>query len=440
MIEIEYLEEEIPVYDITVEDNHNFFANDILVHNCLEINLPSFADEDFKIYTSDLYAFKSWFENVRMEGKWIDIYKILKYKKDSEIKTSSLYIRHPEIVKEFFDIASLNKDEVNDNEYTLNFGEIFSCILGGINFGYYGPDKDKDARDNLMFKNMFLLTWFLDSMIDYQDYAGIKPFENFTKNRRALGISPGNLYYLLAQYNADYSSLRARQIVDNIMETMNYTGILSSVCKSMIDGKCYLFNDTKYSKGILPRDTYNKNVDEFTDDKNLWRGAGYYSKWLNLKKLIQRYGMRNSTLFTAVPSSNSSRPGNMISGINPPQGLDYVVKDKKVSVKVLVPEVDKYKDFYKRNLAWDHDAIEYWKLIAVIQKWTDQSISLNEYVDYTKYSDEKIPDKEVLKRDAFTIKYGIKALYYIKPKTTKEDSLNQNEPEPDACASGGCNL
>lgn len=37
---IEYLNEEIPVYDITVEDNENFYANDILVHNCAEILLP----------------------------------------------------------------------------------------------------------------------------------------------------------------------------------------------------------------------------------------------------------------------------------------------------------------------------------------------------------------------------------------------------------------
>jgi len=41
MLKIEYLEEEIPVYDITVEGTHNFFANDILVHNCQEITLPT---------------------------------------------------------------------------------------------------------------------------------------------------------------------------------------------------------------------------------------------------------------------------------------------------------------------------------------------------------------------------------------------------------------
>jgi hypothetical protein len=36
MIKIEKVKNR-PVYDITVNKNHNFYANDILVHNCAEI-------------------------------------------------------------------------------------------------------------------------------------------------------------------------------------------------------------------------------------------------------------------------------------------------------------------------------------------------------------------------------------------------------------------
>ena len=39
MIKIEHLNDEEPVYDITVKDNENFYANNILVHNCAEILL-----------------------------------------------------------------------------------------------------------------------------------------------------------------------------------------------------------------------------------------------------------------------------------------------------------------------------------------------------------------------------------------------------------------
>ena len=45
MLRIEEIKEECAVYDITVEDNHNFYANNILVHNCTEIMEVSTPDE-----------------------------------------------------------------------------------------------------------------------------------------------------------------------------------------------------------------------------------------------------------------------------------------------------------------------------------------------------------------------------------------------------------
>jgi len=41
MLKIKKLTAREAVYDITVEDNHNFYANNILVHNCAEIDLPT---------------------------------------------------------------------------------------------------------------------------------------------------------------------------------------------------------------------------------------------------------------------------------------------------------------------------------------------------------------------------------------------------------------
>ncbi len=429
------------VYKVNAEEIQRHGAYDLplnMSNLCLEIVNPAFPDEDLIIYVENIKTFDDWFDKIKEEGKWIDIYKVAKYKaKSVEEACEKLFIRNKDAVEEFFILASLDKKD-KFSKKLINFGEIASCILGGINFGNFGPDKEKRERFRLMLKNSFLLTWFLDYMIDYQDYAGIKTFEKFTKERRALGISPGNLYYLLAQWNADYDSQLAREIVNENMELMSFCLTLSSAAHAIHRGKCKLFNDTLYSKSIFPIDTYNKNVDELASNELVLGNK----LWTELKNIVKKYGMRNSTLMTAVPSSNSSRPGNMISGINPPQGLSYVVKDKKVSVKVLVPEVNKYKEFYKRNLAWEHDNIEYWKMIAVFQKWIDQAISLNQYVDYTKYDDERIPEEEVLYTDLFTVKYGIKTLYYVKPKTTSEDALNQkgDESEEVGCSGGGCTL
>lgn len=46
---IEIIENE-DVYDLTIEDNHNFFANGLLVHNCVEIGMiPYFLEKETKI-------------------------------------------------------------------------------------------------------------------------------------------------------------------------------------------------------------------------------------------------------------------------------------------------------------------------------------------------------------------------------------------------------
>ena len=63
-LKIEYLENEEAVYDISVEDNHNFFANDILVHNCTEIALFSDDDHTFSCVLSSM--------NASLYDKWKD--------------------------------------------------------------------------------------------------------------------------------------------------------------------------------------------------------------------------------------------------------------------------------------------------------------------------------------------------------------------------------
>ena len=409
---IEYLEEEISVYDITVEDNHNFFANGILVHNCTEINLPAYPDEDFIVKVKNKKQFKEWIDKLYAEGKWYSLYRHFEYGEENEISKE---------MKQYLD--------ENGKNFVINFGEIFSCILGGLNIGILPLDKEK--RIKKIKKLMDILVRFLDEMIDLQDYANIKPFEKFTKNRRAIGISPGNMFYLLARAGYDYDSVEARNLIHEIMEEMLYYGLDASSNLAQKRGKCNYFADTKYSDGILPIDTYNKNVDTLHNQK-------LSLDWNSLKEKIKKYGLRNSTLLTVVPSSNSSRPANMISGINPPQSLEPTIEDNRLKIKSLLPDIEKYKDYYTKHLAWNIDTIEYWKLVAIIQKFVDQAISLNEYVDYSKYPNKQLPYSEAVKRDFFTIKYGIKTLYYAKSKTQEE--LDMKIETEEGCSSGGCTL
>ena len=441
MLIIEELDKEIPVYDITVQDNSNFYGNDILVHNCTEIGLPSFPDEDFKLNISpDRHnEYSAFIENLYEDGIWYQLYRYFQFDIIDD-KNKSLVQKHNEFLLTEEELELLTDEELLNTEYFLNFGEIFSCILGGINFGNLSTDNEE--RRKQLEKNMYLMVYFLNELIDAQDYQNIKPFEKFTKNRRALGISPGNYFYMLAKHNYNYDSPEARALTAVVFEEFLYYGLKASNELAQKKGKCKYFNDTKYSDGILPIDTYEKNVDTLYNLKNLPLSKAVSitpEMWNTLKANIIKFGMLNSTLLTAVPSSNSSRPGNMISGINPPQSTEYSIEDNSMKIIGILPNAKEYNSFYEYNSAWNLDMVEYMKLIAIMQKYIDQSISLNEYVDFTKYANNKIPKSEVIRRDLFTEKFGIKTMYYAKTKTDS-DAKEFGMEDVEGCSGGGCTL
>lgn len=411
------------MYKLNAEamNQHSAFKLPVYTSNlCREIALPHYPNEDIR-FDCNLESQKQVQEHIERlyeiggEDGWYSLYSYLYYGTEPS-----------EDVKELLPGLKKNKK----GKFKFNFGETFSCILGGINFNI-----QKEEFEELM----DLQVRFLDAMIDVQDYAGIETFEKFSKNRRALGISPSNLFYLLAKHDADYNSLKAKEIVSEYMEYMLFYGLKASMELAKEKGRCRYFNDTKYSDGITPLDTYNKNVDLLVKDKR------YIPKneWDTLKEDIKKYGMRNSTILTAVPASNSSRVSNSISGINPPQSLITTIEDKKVNIKSALPNLRKYKKFYERNSAWVVDTVEYTKLVAVIQKYIDQGISLNSYYDLTneeKYKNGKITMGEIIKLDAVVHKYGIKSLYYNKTRTQSKD-VEQNEiKDEQACSGGGCEL
>ena len=409
----------IPVYDITVEDNHNFYANDILVHNCTEINLPSFMYEDFKIKIKKGYtgAMDSLFEDMIAEGEWYNLYEYFHF---------NMELNDTDLNKTFKSFFAKPKDIKNNNFdiYTFNFYEIFVCILAGINLGIMGSYKE--IEDNAR-----ILVRFLDNLIDYQDYP-IPAMEKGATGRRALGISISGLFHYLAKKNLDYDTLEARDEIHRVMEALYYGAITESIEIAKEKGPCKYYRDTKYSDGLLTIDTYEKNVDELVT-------AEYQYDWDNVRKDLKEYGIRNSTLLTMVPASNSARTVNTISGIEPPQDLITVIEDKKMFSRMALPDLKKYKKFYEKNNIWNVDTVEYFKLIAVMQKFVDQSISLNQYNSYLKYADEKIPFSVLVEQNSTARKYGIKSLYYSKTQSDDEGKKHVDETES-TCKGGACEL
>jgi ribonucleoside-diphosphate reductase alpha chain len=285
--------------------------------------------------------------------------------------------------------------------------EIALCVLSAINVGEF---KNLEDLEGIM-KNAVQA---LDFVIENQDY----PVEAAKKmlKRRSIGIGITNLAYYLAKNNVNYDDPEALNKVDELMEYIQYYGIKASMELAKQYGPCEWFNRTKYSKGILPIDTYSKEVDKLTT-------RSHVLDWEKLREDVKKYGMRNSTITAIMPCESSSVVTNSTNGIEPVRSLITTKKSKQGLLKTVVPELSKLKNKYQ--LAYDlKDNEGLTKIQSVIQKWIDQGISANHYYDFSKYNDGNLPMSGVAKDILTFYKLGGKQLYYANTNDQKTDDFS----------------
>ena len=284
-------------------------------------------------------------------------------------------------------------------------GEIALCILSAVNVGKL---KNLDELDELC----ELAVRGLDALIDYQQYP-VKAAETSTKNRRSLGIGYIGLAHYLAKNGAKYDSQKAFDLVHKLTERFQYALLTASNRMAMEKGPCGYFGKTKYADGILPIDTYKKEVDEIVPND-------LSCDWEYLRGRIVEYGLRHSTLSAQMPSESSSVVSNATNGIEPPRDYLSVKKSKKGPLKQIVPSYSTLKSNY--TLLWDmHNNDGYIKVTAVMQKFFDQAISGNWSYNPENYADNEVPVSEMAKDLLTTYKYGWKTSYYQNTYDNKKD-------------------
>ena len=284
-------------------------------------------------------------------------------------------------------------------------GEIALCILSAVNVGLL---KDLDELETLC----DLAVRSLDEVIDHQRYP-VKAAEISTKRRRSLGIGYIGLAHYLATLGLGYETKTAWKEVDKLSEAFQYYLLKSSNELAKEKGKCEAFDKTKYSDGILPIDTYKKEVDEIVSRKLSY-------KWEDLRKDIKEFGLRHSTLTAQMPSESSSVVCNATNGIEPPRDYISVKKSKKGTLKQVVPDYKKLKNNY--TLLWDMKSNEgYINIVAVMQKYFDQSISGNWSYNPENYDEGEIPLSIMAEDLLTTYKLGWKTSYYQNTYDSKRD-------------------
>ncbi|MGI2070380.1 class 1a ribonucleoside-diphosphate reductase subunit alpha [Shewanella baltica] len=306
-------------------------------------------------------------------------------------------------------------------------GEIALCTLSALNLGSIKELSDIEPLADLAVRA-------LDNLLDYQDYP-IKAAQIASMNRRTLGIGVINFANYLAKNGMKYSDGSANELTHRTFEAIQFYLLKASMNLAKEQGACPLFHETTYSQGILPIDTYKRDLDKICAEP-------LHLDWESLRSDIKQYGLRNSTLSALMPSETSSQISNATNGIEPPRGLISVKSSKDGQLKQVVPDFDTLKDSYE--LLWKMPSNDgYLQLVGIMQKFVDQAISANTNYDPSRFEGRKVPMQTLLKDLLNAYKLGVKTLYYHNTRDGASDShddITNLEKEDDGCAGGACKI
>jgi ribonucleoside-diphosphate reductase alpha chain len=398
----------------------------LLVGGNITLFSPSDVPDLYDSFFKDTDAFRAMYEryerNPKIRKKTISAVDLFSALMQERKDTGRIYIMnvdhandHGSFIKEHAPIKMSNLcceitlpttplKDINDES-----GEISLCTLAAINWGKIRKPADFE-------KPCTLAVRALDALLDYQDYP-VRAAAIGTRNRRPLGIGIINFAYWLARNDSNYSNPNL-ELVHEYAEAWSYYLIKASVDLAKELGACPLDHETKYSLGYMPIDTYKKEVDELV-------APDYKMPWNILVEAALTTGIRNSTLMALMPSETSAQISNSTNGIEPPRALVSIKQSKDGVLKQVVPGIRTLKNKYE--LLWDQKSPEgYLKIMAVLQKFVDQAISVNTSYNPAHYEDGKIPMSEMIGHLLMHYKYGGKTLYYF----NTNDGAGEIEDQP----------
>jgi ribonucleoside-diphosphate reductase alpha chain len=366
--------------------------------------MNSFAQE--RIGTGRLYVMN--IDNANSNSPFIE-----------RVKMSNLCVEICLVTNELKSIYDI--DDKTETEH-LSEGEIALCVLAAHNLGTIKNNEE-------LYKASEYIVRLLDFVITHQDYP-VNASKKMLK-RRSIGVGITNFAYWLAKQDLKYTDKESLEKVDELFEHIQYSLLVASNKLADEFGACEWYDKTTYSKGILPIDRYNKNVDDLVTRK-------FSCDWEALRvKLDSKTGsgLRNSVLTAIMPAESSAVVQNATNGMEPLKALVTTKRSKSGLVKQVAPEITKLKNKYQ--LAYDMgDNKGYTNIVAVIQKWIDQSVSANHYYEY---SNDGISLGGVIKDLLYAYKYGLKTLYYANTDDKKTDNIDQMGKE-EGCESGACSI
>jgi ribonucleoside-diphosphate reductase alpha chain len=310
-------------------------------------------------------------------------------------------------------------------------GEIALCTLSAFNLGKIpdfdvnNPEETKEALSWLE-KKAKLAVRALDAILTYQEYPVAAAYKS-TMKYRPLGIGVINYAYLLAKHGVQYSNDSAIKLTNHVMEAVQYYCMKASIDLARELGRCDGFEDLKLADGSLPIDRYKKDIDEVLEEQN----ANFYlCDWEALRPELKKHGIRNATLTAFMPSETSSQISNATNGIEPPRAFVSIKGSKDGQLRQVVPGIEDASIKWAYEFLWDQESPRgYIKLIGVMQKYIDQSISGNTSYNPNFFKENKISVKTMMEDLLYAYKFGWKTGYYF----NTNDTTDEEEDDCDSC-------
>ena len=318
---------------------------------------------------------------------------------------------------------------------------IATCNLVSINLSaFLGEDKTWDW--NRLKEAARAAVRQLDNLCDITQ-TPIPEAMHSNQQTRAIGLGIMGLSDVLEKLGYCYESKEAYDLVDQLTEFISYHAIDQSADLAKKLGSYPTFAGSGWSKGILPIDT----VDKLSKDRGVKVKIDQKTRldWDSLRKKVKK-GMRNATLMAIAPTANIGHVAGTTPGIDPQfaqifsrstlngkflevnhnlvrdlkkLGLWDDLKDEIFAAQGDIQDIDgipqNIKDVYKTSFQLSPYA--FIEVAARAQKWVDQAISRNMYLE-TRDIDEYVKIySEAWKR-------GLKTTYYlhVKPRHQSEQT------------------
>lgn len=287
-------------------------------------------------------------------------------------------------------------------------GEIATCNLAGINVAYLDVTEENES---VYAKAAYYALKMVDSTILNSVYPF--PHMNFTSRQRMYaGVGMHGLATLLARNGLDPRTKEGLEYVHQVAERHMYHLIQASLRISKERGVAPWIHKTRWVDGWTPLDTYAKALDQLQVADGQVVNFEYRHDWKALSSAVKENGgIAHSLLVALMPGESSTKPVGVPNNFMMIREPVISKTDGDSKIQWVAPEAEEL-DY---TIAWDMTLIEQARLVAVLQKFTDQAISAEFYRRVGKA--ETIPLSEIIEFAETCDLLGVKSWYYANTNT-----------------------